>query len=80
MYRRKARQIKIECADFGPPYERCCFCRQGTPYWSVKQDVACCTGCAETHHEYEVPTKEEWWNKERHFEILSKEPQPTYYN
>jgi predicted amidophosphoribosyltransferase len=44
--------------------ERCCFCRNTTPYWYAKKDVAVCKTCAKTHTIEEVPSKEEWWKSE----------------
>ena len=46
------------------PLERCCFCRKRTNMWAPKADVACCTPCAETHEEADLPTKAEWCAKE----------------
>lgn len=43
--------------------ERCCFCRDRTPYWT-KKDVAICLSCAKIHVESEVPSKREWCDKE----------------
>lgn len=57
--------------DPRPPFERCCFCRIATTYWTdlpdrtPAQQVACCSGCACSHKSAEVPTKEAWCAKER---------------
>lgn len=51
------------------PYERCCFCRTPTPWWTDLKhripggQVACCPDCAKTHKR--VPSKAKWCAKER---------------
>lgn len=57
----------------GPPVERCAFCRTVTPYWTklagrtAGDQVACCTVCAGKHDPKDVPTKDEWFRKERSY-------------
>lgn len=56
--------------DLEPPYERCCFCRNRTTFWTNLPDrthgqqVACCPGCACSYKPKEVPTKDAWFEKE----------------
>lgn len=63
--------VEHEPDSFGPWLERCCVCRERTPYWTVLPDrtpgqqVACCQSCAKTVEPHEVPTKREWCDKER---------------
>lgn len=51
-------------------FERCCFCRNLTKYWTKLDDrtpgqqVACCQACAKVHVASEVPTKDAWWDRE----------------
>ena len=45
----------------GPPYEKCCICRQPAPYWYAPKDVAVCKKCADKVEDSDVPSKEEWW-------------------
>ena len=55
-------------------HERCCFCRVRTEYWTLLftrkpgQQVACCPMCADNHESHEVPTKDDWWDRERALE------------
>lgn len=57
--------------DSEPPFERCCFCRERTTFWTDLSDrkpgeqVACCPGCACCREPSEVPTKAAWFEKER---------------
>lgn len=55
-------KIEREPADMSNagPYERCCFCRNPTPFWHTPKDVAVCPHCAAIHEESDVPTKAEW--------------------
>lgn len=54
-----------------PPFENCCFCRAPTKFWTELEDrtggaqVACCRSCAEQHEPSEVPTKLDWFKKEK---------------
>jgi len=45
--------------------ERCCLCREHTPFWYTPKDVALCRPCAKTATADRLPTKEEWVAKER---------------
>jgi hypothetical protein len=47
------------------PLERCCLCRERTPFWFTPKDVALCRPCAKTATADKLPTKEEWIAKER---------------
>ena len=54
------------------PCERCCFCREPTPFWTIKngvettgEDVACCPRCAARALPEDVPTKKVWFRRER---------------
>jgi len=57
--------------DDEPPFERCCFCRKPTPFWTQLenrtpgQQVACCEACASRAHVQDVPTKAVWCRRER---------------
>jgi hypothetical protein len=50
--------------------ERCCFCRDLTPYWTLDggkvtgASVACCKTCAVKHEPAQLPTKREWIERE----------------
>lgn len=54
-------------------HERCCFCRTPTPFWTLLPDgakvtgesVACCEKCAGRAHREDLPTKEQWFRRER---------------
>ena len=48
--------------------ERCCLCRTHTRYWYPPKDVALCPGCAKTAKRSDIPTKTEWYRKERESE------------
>lgn len=56
--------------------EHCCFCRSLTRWWTALKDrtpgqqVACCKTCAVVKIPTQVPTKDEWWDKEE--EIMRK--------
>lgn len=60
--------------DPEPPYERCCFCRCRTTFWTELknrtpgQQVACCEDCAKTHSQRQVPSKKKWFERERAIE------------
>lgn len=45
--------------------ERCCMCRESTPYWYAPKDVALCPSCADKTSLSELPSKREWCEKER---------------
>ena len=45
--------------------ENCCFCRQKTPYWYTRKDVACCECCARFANASDVPSKKVWMRRER---------------
>lgn len=45
--------------------ERCCMCREFTPYWYAPKDVALCPSCAEKTLLSSLPSKREWCEKER---------------
>ncbi len=59
---------------WGHPYERCCFCRTPTPFWTAMKrrkpgaQVACCPDCAKTNFQKDVPTKKYWCDKETRLE------------
>jgi hypothetical protein len=57
--------IKIikEPENLGPPYEKCCFCNDPTPYWSLNNDVPVCILCSQHKNESDLPTKEEYMNQ-----------------
>lgn len=52
------------------PVERCCFCRATATHWTVLPDrkpggqVGICEPCAETRDPADVPTKDEWFDRE----------------
>jgi hypothetical protein len=58
-----------EPEGMGPPWERCCICREHTAYWlAIDGEVkgtspALCESCAASNDE--CPTKEEWCRHER---------------
>lgn len=73
----KAIPLKREPAGFSRgswEWERCCFCRTRTPYWtnlidrSGGEQVACCETCAAVKMATQVPTKREWFDKEARLE------------
>jgi hypothetical protein len=47
------------------PPENCCFCRTPTRMWYKKNDVACCSECAERADPEDVPQKSVWLRRER---------------
>ena len=51
--------------------ERCCLCREKTPYWYTPNDVALCQDCAATATHESLPSKQEWCAKE---EAIFKHP------
>jgi len=67
----------------GPPFERCCFCRAPSPFWTLLADrkpgaqVACCQDCAASHEASEVPTKRAWCDKEKAI-YLKEHPHARY--
>lgn len=69
-------RIRHEGRNAGPPYERCCFCRIPTPYWydtkDIEYDVAICLHCSSRHRVSDIPTKEEWCEKERLLPMFEK--------
>ena len=58
-------RVEREPEGFGPPYEKCCFCRKPTPTWYRPKDVAVCPSCARRADHEDVPSKEEWCRRER---------------
>lgn len=44
--------------------EHCCICRAKTRFWFTKKDVALCKSCAEKVDEKDIPSKQEWCEKE----------------
>ena len=73
--------IPIEKEEFPEqPFERCCFCRRPTPWWTNLSDrepgqqVACCPQCAKTRRQPEsVPEKREWVESERQFRVAMED-------
>lgn len=57
--------------EVGLPFERCCFCRGRTPFWTKLdtrkpgEQVACCEGCANHASHEDVPAKAVWCRRER---------------
>lgn len=47
------------------PREACCVCREPTHFWYVPLDIALCQSCAHTSRTAELPTKQEWVERER---------------
>ena len=60
---------RLEKDEIGPPYERCCICREPTPYWLA--EVAICPKCAKYAKREDIPDKKTWCRRE---EIASGEP------
>jgi hypothetical protein len=62
--------IHQEEEDVNFPQEKCCFCREATPWWSAIPDrkpgeqVAICPHCASRCGPVDVPTKKEWCRRE----------------
>jgi hypothetical protein len=54
------------------PQERCCFCREATPYWYTPKDVAMCRPCANKAKRSQVPTKVAWCTAERFMRYYGK--------
>ena len=62
------------------PLERCCICRDKTPFWTELPDrkpgeqVALCPACAKLAEPQDIPTKELWCRRERiaHQERVSR--------
>lgn len=56
-------------------WERCCFCRARTPFWTAMaartpgEQVACCETCAAVKAPAQVPTKKDWFDKEARLEV-----------
>jgi len=61
-------KIKKEPDELGPPYEKCIFCRNPTPFWSEEKDVPVCENCAKIFEEAKVPTKEQWFLLETNYD------------
>jgi hypothetical protein len=65
--------VEREPTAEGPYFERCCFCRAHTSFWTLLPDgykvtsesVACCEACAARAHGVDLPTKEQWCRRER---------------
>jgi hypothetical protein len=63
--------VKKQPKGEGPPYERCCFCRARTSYWTKLKNrspgaqVACCPGCSAIYPQRAVPSKKAWCEAER---------------
>jgi hypothetical protein len=59
------------------PIERCCFCRTPTRWWTKLPDrtpgqqVACCQGCADSQAPADVPTKDQWCDREQALRLRS---------
>lgn len=53
-------QIYKEPENLGFPYEDCVFCKKGTQFWAIDEDVPVCQGCAECRQDWHLPFKEEW--------------------
>lgn len=45
--------------------ENCCMCGEKTIYWFGNGLLALCPDCARVTKEEELPTREEWFAKER---------------
>lgn len=45
--------------------ENCCLCRTPTSHWYTAKDVALCEPCASTATDADIPSKTEWFEKER---------------
>lgn len=64
-------KVKLEPDDISWPLEKCCFCRNPTKYWTEctnlkpGEQLACCENCARVANYKDLPTKEEWCNRER---------------
>lgn len=58
-------KLTREPEGFGPPMERCCFCRRVTPFWYEPKDVPVCEDCSKNHSPKDVPSKEDWCAKEQ---------------
>jgi len=43
------------------PAEDCCMCGKPSRMWNPDNDVAICTGCAETANQEDLPSKKEWF-------------------
>lgn len=58
-----------EDLPFASVAERCCFCRANTKFWVTLEDmrksVACCESCAKHADPKDVPSKKEWFRRER---------------
>jgi hypothetical protein len=57
-------KVKREPKGMGP-FERCCICREPTPFWYTPKDVALCRACARTAKVKDLPDKAAWVTKER---------------
>jgi hypothetical protein len=47
------------------PFENCCFCRTPTSTWATQVNVAVCLCCSTAFAPEDLPTKLEWFTKER---------------
>ena len=62
--------IQREPPSMAMEWERCCFCRAGTPWWTALKSrlpggqVACCRACAAGHKAVQVPSKRAWCDLE----------------
>lgn len=63
--------VPIHKLNETPPYERCCFCRSATDFWTLLlnrkpgEQVAICQHCANRANPEEVPSKSVWIRRER---------------
>lgn len=65
-----------ENKNLGTPYENCAFCFKPTPYWTQPdgEGVPICIRCSETRRPDEVPTKEEWFQKDCFTHFVEENP------
>lgn len=65
--------VNERAGDEKPPErwenERCCFCREPTPFWTQLgrrpgDEVACCEKCAKRAYPPDVPSKRVWVRRE----------------
>lgn len=45
--------------------ERCCLCRAETRFWFTPKDVALCEDCSKAAEAKDIPSKADWFKKER---------------
>lgn len=63
----------VSDGEIGFPMERCCFCRNPTKHWVTDAlggevtglSVACCLLCAKHANYEDLPTKKQWFRRER---------------